>query len=237
MNKYVLVVDDNPSDCVLAESLLQNMELPSVSVQDAFEAIELIHDEEEEMEFSLMIIDLQMPKMPGLELLKRLRNTEKTKAVPIIIMSGRKADKDVATAIKLGANDYIVKPMDSFIFEEKVLKHLGEQDSEWKEYNIPIDEPARKAIQISDMEITKLSEISAEILTSKEYEVGENIKMFSAAIGKEQFMGVVESCEKVRDGEYIIRIRFSGIQEQQRKEIRKVCREIWRKHFSRISAS
>lgn len=236
MNKYVLVVDDNPSDCTLAEGFLQSMGLLSISVTSAFEAIELIHDEDD-MEFNLMIVDLQMPQMPGLELLKRLRNTEKTKDIPVIIMSGRKADKDVATAIKLGANDYIVKPMDSFIFEEKVLKHIGKEDSSWKEYNIPIEEPARKLIQIVECELVKLSEISAELLMSNTCEVGETIKFFSAVIGKERFSGVVEQCERVRDGEFVVRIRFTGIQEKQRKEIRKVCREIWRKHYSRMAVS
>lgn len=233
MEKHILIVDDNPSDLAVAESICHKNKRSSICVPDGYEAIEVLHDEE--LEFELMIIDLQMPNMTGIELLKRMKATAKTKDVPVIIMSGRKADRDVTMAIKLGASDYIVKPIDSFIFEEKILKHLGKSDNTWKEYDIPAEEALSSALLLESLRITKLSEINAELLIEKEVVVGDIIKFFSPTLGNQQFTGTVESVQKQGETSFKIKIRFNGIGETQRQQIREACKQVWRKHYSRMA--
>ena len=235
MTKYVLVVDDNPSDLSLAEALCTKLELACLTAEDAYEALDLIHDEEEEYEFGLIIVDLQMPKISGLELIKRLRATTHLQGVPIIVMSGRKTDKDIAMSIKLGASDYIVKPMDSFIFEEKVLKHVGKNDSGWKEYDIPPEDKARSCLAIQKFELTKISEIGAEVLFTAEPEVGDIFFLFSNELGTDQLRTTVEHVEKFNKTHFRIKLRFAGLEEKQRKQITALCKRVWREHYSRIS--
>ncbi|MFK8139082.1 MAG: response regulator [Bdellovibrionales bacterium] len=233
MRKYILIVDDNPSDQAVAEAICGKLDQVCITAGNGYEALDKIHDEE--LEFSLIVLDLQMPQMTGLELLKRLKKIEKVKDLPVVIMSGRKQDNDVSTAIRLGATDYIVKPIDSFIFEEKILKHMGEEDNEWQEFNIPAGEPARKAMLVQQAEIVRLSEIGCSIITNVSFAQEDVFRLFSKEMGEQQLLCKVESCELTTSGEYEVKIRFSGISEKQRKEIRRVCKELWRKHFSKMA--
>lgn len=234
MQKYILIVDDNPSDLSLAEALCIKSELCCLTAEDAYEALDYIHDEEENYEFSLVIVDLQMPKISGLELIKRIKATSKMAGVPIIVMSGRKTDKDISTSIRLGASDYIVKPMDSFIFEEKLLKHTGREDSGWRDYTIPLEDPARNVIGVQKFELCKISEISAEILTTNKFKSGDVIHLYGKELGDEQLPCTVESVEPFQDNNFIVKLRFKGIQEKHRKQIRNLCKRVWREHYSRV---
>jgi DNA-binding response OmpR family regulator len=239
MERHILIIDDNPSDLAVAEAISTKLEIPSVCVDGAYNALDLIHEEkeEEQLEFSLIVLDLQMPHMGGLELLKRLKKTDSIKDVPVIIMSGRKADNDVSTAINLGAADYIVKPIDAFIFEEKLKKFMNQADNSWADFEIPEEEALSSAVILSSMQLVKLSEIGAELLTAKEYEEGDLIKFFSPVLGNEQIRGVVESCSPHQKdkSKFNIKLRFNGLQEKHRKKIRIACRDVWRKHFSKMA--
>ena len=75
MSKYVIVVDDNPSDLILASALVEALGVPVLKAEGGFEALEHV----DENDVCLIIVDLQMPKMSGIELLKRLQRIEKVK--------------------------------------------------------------------------------------------------------------------------------------------------------------
>lgn len=239
MEKHILIIDDNPSDLAVAEAISSKLEIQSICVDGAYNALDLIHEEkeEEQLEFSLIVLDLQMPHMGGLELLKRLKKTDSVKDIPVIIMSGRKADNDVSTAIKLGAADYIVKPIDAFIFEEKLRKFMNKSDNSWADFEIPEEEALSGAVILSSMQLIKLNEIGAEVVTDKEYQEADLIKFFSPVLGNEQIRGQVESCEpdKKDKTKFRIKLRFNGLQEKHRKKIRVACRDVWRRHFSKMA--
>lgn len=72
----------------------------------------------------VILLDLKLPKLNGLEVLKEIRQNEITRKIPVIIMTSSKEDKDIQVAYDLGANSYIVKPVDFHKFAE-VVKEVG----------------------------------------------------------------------------------------------------------------
>ncbi len=84
---------------------------------------------------NLIILDLKMPKVSGMEALKKLKSTSKTKHIPVVVFTSSQEAIDVKTAYELGANSYIVKPVDFDSFEEVV----GEIGLYWILYNELID--------------------------------------------------------------------------------------------------
>ena len=96
MGNYVLVVDDNPSDQKMAKLLIEKEGFIAILASDAHEAI----DKLDEVDFKLFVIDIQMPKISGLDLLKRLKRMNSYKDIPALIMSGRNSPEDVKRAIQ-----------------------------------------------------------------------------------------------------------------------------------------
>jgi two-component system chemotaxis response regulator CheY len=106
MEKKVLSVDDSPSVRKLVEFTLKSKGFQTASAEDGEEALAYIREEQ----FDAIILDINMPRMNGLEFLKTMRSDEAHASVPVIVLTteGQEADKD--RAMELGATAYIVKP-------------------------------------------------------------------------------------------------------------------------------
>lgn len=127
---YILLVEDNEQDEILTIKALQkNKILNEIKVaRDGLEAIELLFDEktthyEKELP-QLILLDLKLPKIDGLEVLRSIRNHPKTKIVPVVILTTSKEDSDLLSGYELGANSYVRKPVDFHEFAEAV-RSLG----------------------------------------------------------------------------------------------------------------
>ena len=130
--KSILLVEDNPDDEALTLRALRNHNLANkvVVVRDGVEALDYLfatgpyagRDTSDMPEVTLL--DLKLPKVDGLEVLRRLRSDERTRLLPVVILTSSKEEQDVIRSYRLGANSYIAKPVDFLEFTEAV-KQLG----------------------------------------------------------------------------------------------------------------
>src|SRR5262245_52606805 len=121
MNREViLLVEDNPDDEELALVALQERGVADqvVVVRDGVEVLDYLfatgtHEGRDSSVLpSLILLDLNLPKLDGLEVLRRLRADERTQLVPVVVLSTSNEERDLISAYRLGANSYVRKPVD-----------------------------------------------------------------------------------------------------------------------------
>lgn len=128
----ILLVEDNIADAELAirELKKHNMANSLVHVKDGKEALEFIFGtgkfDNRDISHSprVILLDIQMPKINGIEVLERIKSDERTKAIPVVVLTSSKEDPDIQKCYKLGANSYIVKPV-NFEGFAVAIKNLG----------------------------------------------------------------------------------------------------------------
>lgn len=111
--KRIIVAEDNPADAALTKMAFEATRLP-ITLHHVVDGTALIHFLENENleEVSLILLDLNMPKMGGIDVLKHLQKEEELKKIPVIIFSSSTHAEDVKTCYSLGANAYVRKPID-----------------------------------------------------------------------------------------------------------------------------
>jgi len=109
----ILLIEDNPDDANLAIRALKKNNLANhlLHLEDGQKALDYIFNEDNAMP-RLILLDLKMPKVDGLEVLKKLKADEKKKLIPIVMLTSSKEESDIVRSYQLGVNAYIVKPVD-----------------------------------------------------------------------------------------------------------------------------
>lgn len=128
-NKLILLIEDNASDEKLTLHALRSCGVANDVVvrRDGAAALSyLLGDGGHEGEPlpTIVLLDLKLPKLDGLEVLREIRTHERTKLLPVIVLTASKLDEDVARCYQLGANAYVRKPLDFVQFTE-ATKVLG----------------------------------------------------------------------------------------------------------------
>lgn len=116
----ILLVEDNVNDAELTIRALRKNNLANrlVHVNDGAEALDFIfckgvyHDRNTNSQPKLILLDLKMPKIDGLEVLKIIKSDPETKNIPVVVLTSSKEEKDLLESYKLGANSYIQKPVE-----------------------------------------------------------------------------------------------------------------------------
>ncbi len=121
----ILLVEDNPTDAELTMRALKRKNLANrlVWVKDGAEALDFIfaqgqfQDRDPEDLPRLILLDLRMPKVDGMEVLKKIKANEQTRKIPVVVLTSSQQDQDVVESYKLGVNSYVSKPVefDEFI--------------------------------------------------------------------------------------------------------------------------
>ena len=127
--KRILLVEDNPKDEALTIRALQKHNLQAVVIvmRDGVEALDYLlpsGDQAAQPLPQLVLLDLKLPKLDGLEVLRRLRGHERTRLLPVVILTSSVEERDVVEGYRLGTNGYVRKPVDFAEFTE-VVRHLG----------------------------------------------------------------------------------------------------------------
>ena len=131
-SKKILLVEDNTDDVLLTLRALQRANILNevIVTRDGHEAYEYLasHGKDAECDNTdmpvLVLLDLKMPRMGGLELLERIRSMQKLKFLPVVILTSSKEDQDICESYELGANSYIQKPVDFDQFVQ-AIKTIG----------------------------------------------------------------------------------------------------------------
>jgi two-component system, response regulator len=128
----ILLVEDSPHDAELTARALKKRNLANrlFVVEDGAEALDFLFckGKYEEREITnpprVVLLDLKLPKVNGLEVLRAVRADESTHRVPIVVVTSSREDPDIKAAYELGANSYVVKPVDFDAFQE-AMSNLG----------------------------------------------------------------------------------------------------------------
>lgn len=149
--RQILLVEDDPKDAELTMEALAEHNLAN--------DVKWVHDGEEALDYifcrgrysggacndlAVILLDLKLPKIDGLEVLRVLKSDEKTRLVPVVVLTSSREERDMVESYKLGVNAYVVKPVD---FEEfmNAVKQLGVF---WAIINEPPPAAARKAMPV-----------------------------------------------------------------------------------------
>jgi two-component system, response regulator len=116
----ILFVEDNPSDAELTLRAFSKSKLANkiYHVEDGEEALDFIFargkfaERKDSKKPKLIILDLKLPKIDGLEVLKELKSNDATKIIPVVVLTSSKEEKDIVESYKIGVNSYISKPVD-----------------------------------------------------------------------------------------------------------------------------
>lgn len=117
----VLVVDDNALLAEVVCELLVSLQCEAVTADNGADALKLVADKKPD----LVLLDVVMPAMSGISVLRTLKQNAGTKAVPVIMVSGEQKGYDLNTAFGLGALDYVIKPVRKEEFKTKVSAALA----------------------------------------------------------------------------------------------------------------
>lgn len=129
--KRILIVDDSPKDVELTISALAEKNLANevVVAEDGEEALDYLYKRgkfsNENGNPAIILLDIKMPKLNGIEVLKHIRSNPKFRFIPVIMVTSSKEEKDLVESYNLGANSYVVKPVDIVQFID-AIKSLGQ---------------------------------------------------------------------------------------------------------------
>ncbi|MCJ7435704.1 MAG: response regulator [Anaerolineales bacterium] len=130
--KDILLVEDNPSDIGLTRRALEKSHIANklIVVEDGQEALDYLFggdpltDQKLNELPALILLDLKLPKVDGLQVLRRIRANERTSRLPVVMLTTSSEEDDIAQSYDLGANSYIRKPVDFNQFVE-AIQYLG----------------------------------------------------------------------------------------------------------------
>lgn len=128
----ILLVEDNPTDVELTLRTLKKHNLANhvEVVRDGAEALDFIFatgvykDRKIDKKPKVILLDLKLPKVDGLEVLRKIKSDERTKDIPVVVLTSSKEEQDRIESYRLGVNSYIVKPVDFTQFT-KAVSELG----------------------------------------------------------------------------------------------------------------
>lgn len=226
--KNILVIEDNDSDITILKFLLNKLGYNAVFHKDPYAGVEQL----KHMVFHMILLDWQLPHLSGIELLKSLKMSEDFKTIPVVMMSGRNELKDVKNALLQGALDYVIKPIDPLILQNKIEKVLSHQDN-WKMIDLSqvktTNFPKEGEVQLK-LELVGISEVGVEFFGPASLECSQNYDLNFKLLKDLGIVNipvrVLKSTTDLQTGRMRYSGTFIGLKEGELKKLRVYLREI-----------
>jgi two-component system, response regulator len=131
----ILLVEDNQDDAELAIRALKKYNLANhlLHLQDGEEALNFLYSSNVGMMPKIILLDIKMPKVDGIEVLRKIKSDPYRKIIPVVVLTSSKEERDIIESYKLGVNAYIVKPVEF----DKFVKAVSEIGFFWLILNQP----------------------------------------------------------------------------------------------------
>lgn len=125
----ILLIEDNPDDAGLTIHALKKHNLGNnlLHLHDGEEALDFMFSAEFTNNPKVILLDLKMPKVDGMEVLRKIKSDDRRKVIPVVVLTSSKEERDVLESYELGVNAYIVKPVDF----DKFVKAIAEIGHFW----------------------------------------------------------------------------------------------------------
>lgn len=125
-DKYIMLVEDSPDDLELTIRALKqnNLRNEIVIARDGVEALDLLFNRDPAPLPAVVLLDLKLPRIDGMEVLRRIRSNERTRLLPVVMLTSSREERDLVEGYNLGVNSYVRKPVDFKQFTEAV-RQLG----------------------------------------------------------------------------------------------------------------
>jgi two-component system, response regulator len=123
----ILLVEDNPNDAELTMRALKraNVDAHLIIARDGAEALEFLISDRPKPK--VIFLDLKLPKVDGIEVLRQVRTDDRTRAIPVVVLTSSQEERDITECYKLGANSYVVKPVEF----DKFYRAVGDLATYW----------------------------------------------------------------------------------------------------------
>jgi len=123
----ILLVEDNPNDAELTQRALKKTNLAArlAIARDGAEALEYLLGNRPKPK--VIFLDLKLPKIDGIEVLRRIRADDRMRSVPVVVLTSSQEERDISQCYKLGINSYVVKPVEF----DKFYKAVGDLATYW----------------------------------------------------------------------------------------------------------
>lgn len=218
----ILLIDDDPDILKLGKQVLSHEHHDVTLAKDARAAFDYLRT----FQFDLVISDANMPDITGFELVRSIRANEQFKHLSVALLTGRRDRKDIETAIGLGVDDYILKPIDPLLFSRKVESLLKKNKQELPS---PPKEEEIKGARVNAvgsvqflLQIQVVSEFGLEAIGNYQLPIGATFEIKTPIfdeIGIKPLLGKVTSAEATGEV-WNFQIQFVGANENSLQRIR-----------------
>lgn len=221
----ILVVDDDQDSLNFIKRILKKNHYKVITTTNILEALDLV----QALKFNLILTDVRMPNRSGFDFVESLKRNKRFSFIPIIMITDLNEKKDVKKALKAGADDYILKPIDPLIIIQKVEQIF--KNKETKIDSLQVDFTQKKELPPIEAEIslkvkiTKIYEDGLDFLTDQNIDEGQTVRIKSSIFNEMKFnlsppLRVFDSHFVSEENQWEINCCFFGLQESSMQKIR-----------------
>ena len=219
IKRNILFIDDDPSARALIQAMLKQAGHVVEVAGDPFEALELL----DKYAFDLILLDILMPKLSGIELLKRLKSRIDLKDIPVIMLSVKDDDETIKTCLEMGAADYVIKPPQKQKLLE-VIDPILDANPRFAEVDLENGSSDGKGQVNFDVEVLSLGESGMVLRSPIPFDIGQTYcinsdLLLKIGVKKPDFR--VLQIEEDRNGSFLVYFTLVGLSDNDIAVIRK----------------